>query len=175
MSSLQLVDATERDAAHLSLIGFDEVILRLIVQMVAPDEAAAQEPDSAAPRRSQRALRLICDMILEPGSRPLTMTEMEQASGVTSRALCYAFNERFGCAPQEWQRNHFLDRAHEDLIQLGNASSIKAISRKHGFATPHSFTRFYRRRFGQSPSDTLKGGKGQGARVPTSTPADYSI
>lgn len=173
ISSLALIDATGRDAEHLARIGFDDVIIRLIIELIAPAGDAARTPDCSTLRRSQRALKLICDQVLAPGSHPLTMTDMERITGVTGRALCYAFNERFGCAPQEWQRNHFLDRAHEELRQHGNAHSIKAISRKFGFSTPHAFTRFYRRRFGHPPTETLRGAPPQ----PGSDPLlpEYSI
>lgn len=157
LSSLALIDETAQDTQHLTRIGFDDVIIRLVAEMVAASAGAnLRKTDVGFTKRSHRAVNVICDIVLQPGSSPLTMTEMEDTTGMTSRALCYAFQERFGCSPQEWQRNHYLDQAHNELCRGDNVSSVKAIARRFGFATPRSFARFYRQRFGEAPTDTQR-------------------
>lgn len=76
-------------------------------------------------------------------------------TGLTGRALNYAFNSRFGCSPQEWQRNYLLDEARRRLLETSQTQSVKSIAFELGFASSSSLASFYRKRFGELPSDTL--------------------
>lgn len=156
LSTLSLIDVIGHDEEYLTRIGFDDVILRIIAEMTLEGRApslAIREYKTV--KRSQRAVRLICDLITQAKGSPLTSTQMETASGMTSRALNYAFREAYDCSPQEWQRNYFLDEAHAEMLRGDKISSLKEIAYDYGFSTPQSFTTFYHRRFGERPSETL--------------------
>lgn len=81
LTYLPLIDATGEDAEHLGRIGFDDVIIRLIVELTFPAHAAQAEPEPSSTKRSQRALKLICEMIVAADALPLTMTEMKKPPG----------------------------------------------------------------------------------------------
>lgn len=156
VSSLQLIDASEADIQHLARVGLDDVIVRIAAEMIASRTVAEQQRISGpSTKRSARAVDLICERILAPHSSPMTTTEMERLTGLTGRALAYAFHERFGCSPQTWQRNYFLDEARKELQRDGNTASVKIISRQFGFLSSESFSRFYLRRFGERPAKTM--------------------
>lgn len=106
-----------------------------------------------AERRSARGVDVVCRQITARGPPHLTASKMAALTGLTTRALHYAFRRRFGCTPVEWQRAHFLDLAHAYLTSDHVNAPVKAVARRFGFASTASFARFYKRRFGRNPSD----------------------
>lgn len=156
LSTLSLIDLTGQDVEHLTRIGFDDVIFRTLAELTLEGRSHTVAVRSHhAVKRSQRAVKLICELIAQSTGHPMTSTQMEEASGMTSRALSYAFNESYGCSPQEWQRNHFLDLARAEMLRGSGTASVKSISKQFGFVTSASFSTFYHRRFGEKPSETL--------------------
>lgn len=151
-----LIDNCNGEEAHLTRIGLEDVVNRLLAQLVLDQEAgiAAEEESHHVPR-SVRAVDLICDHIRSRIGKPLSMSEMEDLSGLSGRALNYAFRARFDCSPQEWQRNFLLDHARQLLRDTGYTGSVKAMAYELGFSTASSFAAFYRERFGERPSETL--------------------
>jgi len=101
--------------------------------------------------RSAIAVELICSRIADQPGKHLASSDIEALTGLTTRALNYAFKGRFGCTPQGWQRNYCLNLAHELLTKKQTTASVKAIAHQFGFASPASFTKYYKRRFGHTP------------------------
>lgn len=160
VSAGALAESCAADPAHLKRIGISDVISRLIVAQLMEGEPIAE--NGAQPSRKPRkeaALDLVCDHILSRVGRPLTATEMEELSGVSGRSLRYAFQNRFGCSPQEWQRNVHLDHARNKLRQEAGHITIKMLAHELGFSSAQSFAAFYKARFGELPGETLAGPK----------------
>lgn len=157
VSTLALSDLPGNDADYLRRIGYDDVIHRIVADLYA-SLLGRGEPAAEPPRikRSLRALDLVCDHIVSNAGPPLTLTEMERLTGMTSRSLNNAFRERFDVSPQQWQRNHRLDQARSTILEAAGAPSVKALARQFGFISPYSFSAFYRQRFGELPSETLR-------------------
>lgn len=156
VSAGAMAESCSADPAHLKKIGISDVISRLIVAQLMEGtpyaENAAQPPGRP---RKQAALDLVCDHIISRVGRPMTATEMEELSGVSGRSLRYAFQSRFGCSPQEWQRNVHLDHARNRLRHDAGPIIIKALAHELGFSSAQSFAAFYKKRFGELPNETL--------------------
>ena len=112
----------------------------------------------AAVRRSAKGVDSICRHIVSHGPPHLKSSEMVALTGLTARALNYAFRQRFGCSPMEWQRTHFLELANQHLMESNVSASIKTVAKQFGFASSAAFSRFYKRRFGHNPSDPDRSG-----------------
>lgn len=152
-----LIDAFGGNARALELAGLDDMFYRNIVLLLRP-ELFAVEPSNAAQTakdmQHRRALDPVCDYVTEHLSERITLSDLEQISGMSSRGLQYAFLSRFGCSPMQWIRGARLDRAR---AMLGGAESIQSITEtalNFGFAKPSDFAEHYRRRFGELPSET---------------------
>lgn len=158
-SLLALLDVIGRCASNsgaLVKIGFDDVLYRLLARMVVAQ--AGHEHETTPPageRRSARSVDMVCEYIRENIGKPLTISKMERLTGLTGRSLNYGFQKRFSCSPQEWQRNFLLDEARKRLSDPRNTSSIKNISFELGFSSVSSFGSHYKRRFHETPSETI--------------------
>ena len=153
MKAVAMIDDGRCDGGLLSWIGLEDVINRLLARLVLEQEhgTAVASPPPVQPR-SVRAVDLICDRIRSTIGRPMSISEMEELTGLSGRALNYAFRARFQCSPQEWQRNFLLDHARQMLKGTHYTGSVKALSYELGFSSPSSFAAHYRQRFGERPS-----------------------
>lgn len=107
--------------------------------------------------RSAKGVDVICRHIVSHAPPHLTSSEMVALTGLTARALNYAFRQRFGCSPMEWQQMHFLELARQYLVESDASASVKSVARRFGFASAAAFSRFYKRRFGHNPSNPNRG------------------
>ena len=77
---------------------------------------------------------------------------------MSERTLHDAFRRRFGTSPAAHVRALRLQAAREALLGAdAELTTVARIAAEHGFAHPGRFAVAYRRRFGESPSATLRG------------------
>lgn len=152
-----LVDSVLPNERAAGILGLDDVFYRHLALMLAPDlffsEDNTVEKTIAC---SQAPIDLVCDAVRDLTNDPLTLTGMEKLSGLSARSLQYAFQKRFGCSPMAWQRRERLYLANTLLISSDDTQDITSICYLTGFSTPSKFSEYYRRQFGESPSETMR-------------------
>jgi AraC-like DNA-binding protein len=84
----------------------------------------------------------------------LTPTLIARA-GMSVRALHYAFRHNRACTPGEFVRERRLDRA-RDLLADQAGRTVTEVALDCGFNHMGDFSAAYRRRFGETPSQTLR-------------------
>ena len=104
------------------------------------------------------AARHAAEFIETHASQPLTLSQIATASGVTARALQYAFRRHYGTTPTGYLRRVRLERAHQELqaTDPGSGLTVKAVALRWGWASHSRFTVAYHERFGVLPSHTLR-------------------
>ena len=104
------------------------------------------------------AVRRAAAFIDAHAGQPITLAGIAAAAGVTGRALQYAFRRHYDTTPTGYLRQVRLEHAHRDLRDAAPAdgTTVAAIARTWGWASPAGFTAAYRRRYGQPPSQTLR-------------------
>lgn len=152
---INLLTETESDAGRM--LGVDDQLYRLIAALLAP-EKFLRRPETASAAASRR-LEHVCDYIDAHLAEPLTLTTLEETAGMSRRNLQYAFLKRFGCTPMEWVRERRLDWAHRQLASAPPGQRIIDIALGSGFGHLANFSRRYRERFGEAPSETLFRGR----------------
>ena len=151
-----IIDNSACDEEFLGRIGIDDIFYRMLAQFtIAQFEHTVSSPTPSRLPRSRRAVDIICDHIRQNIGKPLTIPRMEEISGLTGRALNYAFQSRFNCSPQEWQRSLLLDEAYRRLKSGDPQISIKGLSYELGFSSANSFSAHYKVRHRELPSETL--------------------
>lgn len=86
----------------------------------------------------------------------LTVGDIVAASGVAGRTLFKHFRDHWGVTPMQHLRNARFGRVREALLQAEPEQSVTEIAMHWGFGHLGRFAMEYRRRFGESPSATLK-------------------
>jgi AraC-like DNA-binding protein len=105
-----------------------------------------------------RAVRRVLDAIQDEPERPFTVTDLAGIAGMSVRSLQEGFRRHVGSAPMTYLQQVRLGRAH-DTLQLSDPSliTVASIAHRWGFAHLGRFASAYRTKFGQSPSETLRG------------------
>lgn len=107
----------------------------------------------------RRAVRAARDFIDRNLRLPLTVSDVAEAAGVSVRTLQNHFAEDLGQTPMSYLRDARLDRVRSELADLPHPATVNVtdVAVKWGFTHLGRFSAAYRERFGESPSQTLRG------------------
>jgi AraC-like DNA-binding protein len=115
------------------------------------DELCADSP-SLAPSFVKRIERYI----EEHAHEPISIVDMAEYAGVSSRSLFTGFRRYRNTSPMTYLKEIRLRRVNEELQRLSSGSdTVTAVAFRWGFSHLGHFTTDYKRRFGESPSETL--------------------
>lgn len=97
------------------------------------------------------------DYIHANGEKPLRMTELVRHCGVSTSALCAGFQKFRGTSPMAYVKSVRLERARAVLLGGGlSCGTVTAAAMRVGFSHLGHFTADYKRKFGETPSETLR-------------------
>lgn len=160
-SWLRLVNtlAAEATAAQHPLVAgqLSGAITTAFVLAVSPDADA----DSSAPR--PRIVKRVLDEMHDDPARPWTASEMAEVAGVGIRRLQEGFREYVGASPRECLVDIRLGRVRAELQRNTRGFTVADIAMNWGFTHTGRFAAAYRLKYGESPSQTLRGRLGRPA------------
>jgi AraC-like DNA-binding protein/tetratricopeptide (TPR) repeat protein len=103
-----------------------------------------------------RSVRKAIACLKAEPARDWRVSELARACGIAPRTLQKQFRRFVGAAPLAFLRELRFAQAREVLLRHDEAS-VTAAATRCGFSHLGRFATEYRRRFGESPSDTLRG------------------
>lgn len=112
----------------------------------------ASPANETAPWHVQRARAIIHDGF----DGNLSVGGIAAKVGVSVRSLQTGFNRFLGTSPAEYIRRYRLERLHEALIRADGAERITDVMLDCGIVEFGRYAQHYRKRYGCSPSDTLR-------------------
>ncbi|MGW1420785.1 AraC family transcriptional regulator [Bradyrhizobium sp. TM239] len=96
------------------------------------------------------------EFIKRHSSRPVSLTEITNAAGVSARSLQVGFQKFRGVSPMEFLRDYRLDQVRNEIEAAGGKGLVREFACAAGFTNMSKFARSYRARFGQTPRETLR-------------------
>lgn len=136
-------------------------MLATSVLMAFPNTALTALADRAAPAdlyAEPAVVRRAVEFVDANAHRPIGLADIAEAARVGPRSLQHAFRRYRDCAPLQYLKRVRLELAHRDL-QAGDPTrgdTVEAVAARWGFTHPGRFAEEYGRRFGCSPSRTLR-------------------
>ncbi|WP_137388766.1 AraC family transcriptional regulator [Rhodoligotrophos defluvii] len=85
----------------------------------------------------------------------ITLEDIAQAAGVSSRTLCNGYRRFRGTTPMARLRDLRLKRAREMLVSAEGGTTVRDVAGECGLNHLGRFSRYYAERFGEHPSFTL--------------------
>lgn len=126
-------------------------MLRALFAVTAGDDTRARDPLGAT-----LDIRVLHYMKMHVRDRDLTIERIAREHAISER-YAYLILARQGITLGDWIRTQRLQGAAHDLTRSDTpAPSISEIARNWGFPDQGSFTRTFRRHYGQSPSEYRK-------------------
>ncbi|MEQ8514907.1 MAG: AraC family transcriptional regulator [Chromatocurvus sp.] len=103
-----------------------------------------------------RSIKRACNFVNANLEQSITLEQLAQSAGVTAATLTRHFQHYLGEPPMKYIRGKKLERVHA-LLQRSTADhSVTDIALQYGFNHLGRFADYYRRRYGELPSDTLR-------------------
>lgn len=131
----------------------NKLVLDLLVNRCPHNYTHLLERDvRAVPRLAAEAAELI-DSSAE--HEIVTVAGIAAGLGVSARSIERAFRETYDMTPGEYIRNRRLDQVRRLLETAPRGSSVIDLAAAYGFFHAGRFARYYRERYGESPSTTL--------------------
>lgn len=157
---------TRRSAAYRPWLEHVERSMVMFLLLQCPQ--ASQRHASAAEGRwrsvsesnTQRRLDRLHEYASSHLSSPVALSDLARAASLSERQLNTLCQERLGAAPLTWLRNLRLDAVRHRLRNMPESESdVAAAAMLYGFSHLGRFALYYRQRFGELPSQTLKSAK----------------
>lgn len=108
------------------------------------------------PRGASRNLRRAAEYIAAHLQEPLVLARIARAGGVSVRSLCAGFREHFGQSPMAYVRSQRMDHARSELMRAAPGTHVTEVALRWGFTHLGRFCARYRRRYGETPAETLR-------------------
>ncbi|MGE4337376.1 MAG: AraC family transcriptional regulator [Pigmentiphaga sp.] len=136
--------------------GFEDALMRGLLQLHRHNYSERlQQPAAAAPpRHVQRAI----DYLEAHLEHDVNAADLARAACCSVRALEEGFRRHCQSTPMQYARSLKLDRIHQLLKHQHDVRglSITLLAHRYGFIHLGRFAAYYKERFGESPSQTLK-------------------
>ena len=125
--------------------------------LVAPSNHHAQLVH-AAEQVGRRVVRGSIEYIEAHLRDRITMADIARGVHMSIRAVQQGFQEELGTSPMLYLRDRRLERARGDLVDglPSDGVTVTEVAERWGFHHLGSFAALYRKRWGESPSETLR-------------------
>lgn len=153
-----LVDSIQRDKAVLEnpllRVGFEEMLLNTLLAL--PNNYSDELMDGRRLSVASALVRRAEEFLEAHAPEPITISDLVALCGCSRRALFSAFRRYRGYTPMQFLADSRLRSAREALQSLCLGDTVSSVAYACGFSHPGRFSDAYRRRFGESPSETMR-------------------
>ena len=137
------------------MLRLDDLLVRQLLLLMLPGLGEAPVP-AVHPSAQEPWFAQLLDWIDANCHRALSLSELEERSRYSRRALQYAFKQRFGCGPMQWVRRRRLTKARQMLLEAAPGTTVQQVALACGYINFSSFSRDYRQEFGRLASVDLR-------------------
>lgn len=155
----QLYELLYQRSPLLQQSDFEQIILRDFLPLLMTTLPVQQEQLKTQVKgfRRSRLVKAANDYMQSHIDEPVTLTDLCQSLGTSSRALCYGFQEIFGISPMSYLKILRLQGAYRALKSADSENNTVAeIAAQFGFWSLGYFAHDYKQMFGELPSETIK-------------------
>ena len=135
--------------------GTDAVSLIIDALLLNARHSYSDGLDSCRNQQAPHYLRRAEDFMYENAAEPIRLEQVAQYAGVSLRTLRSAFVKYRGIPPVKALLRLRLDAVHVDLLNAKGRRTVTEIAGRWGFRELGRFAVEYRKRFHESPSQTL--------------------
>lgn len=152
---LTQIDSASKVPGLAEMLGLEDLLYRHVAVLVAPSLFADDAPSHLPGRIPRSMVMALCDRIDAALPATLRLSDLENMSGFSTRALQYAFRRYLGCSPAEWIRDRRLARVHTRLMTPHPDDTVTSVALAEGFFHLGDFSRRFSQRYGLPPSVML--------------------
>jgi len=143
-------------------VGADSLEELIISTLLYVQESNYSEHLRGRPRQSGRAaVRRSIEYIELHLAEPISLSDLSEYVGMSPRSIQAGFREDLETTPITFIRDRRLDAVRRALLAAvpGEGTTVTDAAMRWGFSHLGNFSMVYRQRFGESPSQTLRGAR----------------
>lgn len=120
--------------------------------------SAREDLVRASGRPGRRSVRLSIDYIERHLAQPISLEDISRSIRLSARSIQQGFRDDLGTTPMAYVRDRRLERVRAELAECvpSDGVTVTDIAERWGFSHLGNFAVNYRKRFGESPSQTLR-------------------
>ncbi|UJX42162.1 AraC family transcriptional regulator [Desulfovibrio sp. JY] len=107
------------------------------------------------PPAPPKVIALVENFLEAHADKALNLGDLADLTNMSARSIQLAFKKHRGYTPSQFLRECRLSRARDLLRRATPGTSVLSVSLACGFASQSLFSRVYRERFGEKPSETM--------------------
>ncbi|MCY1542311.1 Helix-turn-helix domain protein [compost metagenome] len=107
-----------------------------------------------------RHVKLAEDYLRAHPEQPISVELLARISGVSGRSLFSGFQQFLGVSPMRYLRDLRMERLRRDLLDPGQPRSVTELATRWGFFQLGRLATEYRRRYAETPRETLARSRG---------------
>lgn len=130
--------------------------LLMLQTLLAAQPMRADAGDMSKPRLAPGYVKMAESYMAAHAADTVDLPALCQAAGVSRRTLYDGFQKYRGISPMLYFKNIRLERVRQDLLRAEDGTSVTDAAMRWGFTQLGRFSGEYKKRFGESPSDTLR-------------------
>jgi AraC-like DNA-binding protein len=138
---------------ELSATLYEDFLINVLLTAFPHSHNAALRQES--PQSSQKTVQRAEDYFHKNADHPITMADVAKAIGVSVRSLQRIFQTERHSSPMRVLKGIRLDRARTRLMTEKSHTTVTQVALTSGFSHLGAFSSDYRKRFGESPSETI--------------------
>lgn len=136
----------------------DDLILRCIAFILFPGllDPQSSPPVASSEQGLHAAVCELMDWMHAHKDSAISLTQIEQRSGYSRRAIQLGFKRQVGCGPIQWLRRQRLQSAFDQLQNPDPGATVTGVARSCGYLSLASFSRDFSAEFSTTPSALLR-------------------
>lgn len=153
----KVLDDNLDDINTLKKAKFDEIIYRTLVFMFMPEKFYKNDIyEQKVSKVSTSMLSLVDELKNEDFFAFMTLSDLERFFDQGTRNLQIIFNKYYHCTPTQFLREQKLRYANRVIVQSEGDINVSNLALETGFYDQSLFAKYYKERFGISPSQSIK-------------------
>jgi len=148
------IEVGRANASPLLISALRDALLTSILTCVQHNRSDCLNPRPT--RLTPGYLRKAEEFMTEHLDEPITLISIAEEIGVSARALQVAFRAHRSYSPMQFLKERRLELAHQRLLEAAPGTTVAAIAMAAGMDHLGRFSLEYKKRFGESPSETLR-------------------
>lgn len=144
------------DEKALRFLRVDDHLHRLVALSLWKATSGRGGVEGGMPKARAARLHGIEEHISEHIHRPIGLAELARVAGVSIRSLNEIFMSQRGMTPARRIREMRLEQARRVLLDPRDGSTVTEVCYNFGFPKPSVFAGYYKAKYGERPSETLK-------------------
>ena len=133
---------------------FEQLLISLL--LTTQPHNYSQALHSPIPAPASQDVKRVIDYIQAHLDESITLDKLITIGGVPGRSLFSHFRRFTGRSPLQYVTEQRLVKARQDLLDKENESSVTQVAARWGFNQLGRFSGYYKKMYGELPSETLK-------------------